>query len=98
MSVHAIFPRHLCALWKVIDLLVATECLIRLTFDVTAGPANQPLLVPITNLFEAVVLESVPDQMNVCVVVELEVVATVLWLVWSQGNGVYVRPKHQVLL
>ena len=51
---------------------------------------------PIGALTEPVVLERVPDQGHVSVVV-LEVVALVCWLVLPDVDRVNIRPKKQVL-
>ena len=79
--VHAVFASDLSGLGKVIDLLVASECLVHLRLDVAARPHDRELLVSLRGLSESIVLKQVTDQSNVHLIVLLEVIPSVLWLV-----------------
>ena len=98
MTVHAVFACHLCAFRKVIDLLVSSQSLICLTFDIRTGPCHWPFLISIRHFAEAVIFERVAYQCYVYSIIELKVEASVLRFVRSQCHRVYERPEHEVFL
>ena len=98
MSIHVIFPCHLCTLWEMVDLLVSCQRLVQLWLYVRASPTNRPLLTPLRHLSETVILKSVPNQGDIDSIVELEEVAFVRGLVGTDGHRIYVGSEYQVLL
>ena len=98
MPIHAVFARHLRALWKVVDFLVLRQALVKHTFDVRACPTNCPFLIPLGYFSETVVFKSISYQRYIDTVIEFEVISFVLGLVWTDTHRVDVRPKDQKFL
>lgn len=96
--VHAVLACDLSGLGKVIDLLVASECLVHLRLDVAARPHDRELLVSLRGLPESIVFKQVTDQSNVHLIVLLEVIPSVLWLVRPDTYWVDVRAEAYVFL
>ncbi len=96
--VHAVLASDLSGLGKVIDLLVASECLVHLRLDVAARPHDRELLVSLRGLPESIVLKQVTDQSNVHLIVLLKVIPSVLWLVRPDAYWVDVRTEAYVFL
>lgn len=93
MAIHAVFACHLRTFRKVVYLLVSSQSLVSLTLDVGASPRYLPFLVAIRNFPETVVFESIAYQRHIYSVVELEEVASILWLVRSQCHRVNKRSE-----
>jgi len=96
--VHAVLACDLSGLGKVIDLLVASECLVHLRLDVAARPHHRELLVSLRGLPESIVFKQVTDQSDVHLIVLLEVIPSVLWLVRPNTYWVDVRAEAYVFL
>ena len=98
MPIHAVFARHLRALWKVVDFLVLRQALVKHTFDVGACPTNCPFLIPLGYFPETVVFKSISYQRYIDTVIEFEVISFVLWFVGSKTHRVNVWSEYQMLL
>ena len=97
-SIHTVFASDLSWLGKVINFLVASECLIDLRLDVAACPHDREFLVSLSGLSKSIIFKQVTDQSDVYLIVLLEVIPSVLWLVRPDTYWVYVWTEAYVFL
>ena len=100
LSVHKIFACHVEAAGEVVHLLVLVKTLVDLLLDRAYSPVNRPLsgvilwvVEGLLGVSEPVVFKCVSDNLDI-VLFEVEVVASVLWLVRLDGDRVFVCPEH----
>lgn len=98
MLVHIILACHLGRLWPMIYFLIPCHTLVNDRLYVATGPHNGPLLLVVGHPSKPVVLECIPDELDVDVVVEFEVELFVCWFIRANRQWVDVGTEHHVFL
>ena len=85
-----------------VDFLVLVECLIDRFFDRADGPKDRPTTIVIFvcvamvvfNVTETIIFQCVANDLDIAIV-QIEVIAAVLWQVGPDRDWVLIWTKHQ---